>query len=151
MTLTDHDISDPSKAGILNRSLPENLRWINVFQYKNDWKKLCEYVKNVVPDIIFSNLRETTLIKDNENKIFNLEIKEPQKTTNLNTRIPKRKKTPGKCFTCGKFGHYSKDSRYNKFNTSFRAIKQRKHNLKRKEHQKRRHFTKIIRVDQVNN
>jgi len=138
--LIDHDISDANKAGILNRSLPENLRWINVFQYKNDWKKLCEYVKNVIPDIIFSNLRETTLIKDNENKIFNVEIKEPQKSTNLTTRIPKGKRRPGKCFTCGKFGHYSKDCRYNKFNTSFRTIKHRKHNLKSKVHQKRRHF-----------
>ena len=51
--LIDNDISDPSMSGILNRSLPENLRWINVFQFKNDWNKLCEYVKNVIPDIIF--------------------------------------------------------------------------------------------------
>jgi len=31
----DYELSDPIKAGILNRSLPENLRFINVFQYKN--------------------------------------------------------------------------------------------------------------------
>ena len=36
----DHDISDNIKAGILNRSLPENLRFINVFQYKDDWNKI---------------------------------------------------------------------------------------------------------------
>ena len=33
----DHDIEDSIKAGILNRALPENLRFINVFQYKDNW------------------------------------------------------------------------------------------------------------------
>ena len=41
-------MSDPVKAGIFNRSLPESLQFINVFQYKNDWKQLCNYVKDVI-------------------------------------------------------------------------------------------------------
>jgi len=32
----DTDLTSSTKVGILNRALPENLRWINVFQYKDD-------------------------------------------------------------------------------------------------------------------
>ena len=100
----DHDISDSSKAGILNRALPENLRWINVFQYKDDWNKLCDYVKNVIPDIIFSNLRETNDSKQNES-IFHLETNQTVDKTNLK----KQRRKKGKCYKCGIFGHYAKD------------------------------------------
>jgi len=34
---------------ILNRSLPENFRWINVFQYRDDWNKYQQYTTNVIP------------------------------------------------------------------------------------------------------
>jgi hypothetical protein len=37
----DHDVTDNAKVGILNRSLPHELRWINIFQYNNDWSKCC--------------------------------------------------------------------------------------------------------------
>ncbi|OUM58159.1 hypothetical protein PIROE2DRAFT_16638 [Piromyces sp. E2] len=33
------DLSDNSKVGILNRGIPEDLRWINVLQFKDDWEK----------------------------------------------------------------------------------------------------------------
>jgi len=42
-------LSDENKIGILNRSLPENLRWINVFQYRDDWNKCQQYATNVIP------------------------------------------------------------------------------------------------------
>ena len=32
----DSDINDNIKVGILNRALPENIRFINVFQYNNN-------------------------------------------------------------------------------------------------------------------
>jgi len=67
----DYELSDSAKAGILNRCLPENLRFINFFQYKNNWKKLCNYVKDVIPDIIFSNAKEIT--KEDNNKLFSIE------------------------------------------------------------------------------
>jgi len=35
----DNDIPQNTKIDILNQSLPNNLRFINVFQYSN-WKKL---------------------------------------------------------------------------------------------------------------
>ena len=41
----DNDMSDSTKVGILNRSLPDNLRFINVFQYKDSWIKCYKYVK----------------------------------------------------------------------------------------------------------
>jgi len=45
---------------------------------KNDWNKLCEYAKNVIPNIIFfSNLRETLSIKESNNKLFNVEKGKP--------------------------------------------------------------------------
>jgi len=40
----DSEISDSSKIGILNRCLPENLRWINVFQFST-WNDCSKYVK----------------------------------------------------------------------------------------------------------
>jgi len=66
----DHDISDNVKAGILNRALPDNLRFINVFQFKNNWPKLCEYIKNVISDIVFSNMRESITRDENNKQIF---------------------------------------------------------------------------------
>ena len=70
----DYELSDLVKTGILNRSLPENLLFINAFQYKNDWKQLCNYVMDVIPDIIFFNTREIS--KMEENKLFLIESKE---------------------------------------------------------------------------
>ncbi|KAG4087494.1 hypothetical protein H8356DRAFT_1728944, partial [Neocallimastix lanati (nom. inval.)] len=60
----DHDIDDSIKADILNRALPNNLRFMNVFQYKNNWERLSNYVKDVLQDIIFSNRKEHTKIED---------------------------------------------------------------------------------------
>jgi len=39
----DKDLNTSIKVGILNRVLPGNLRFINVFQYNNDWKKCSNY------------------------------------------------------------------------------------------------------------
>jgi len=47
------DMADPIKVDILNRALPENLRFINVFRYKSNWNKCCKYFKVVIPEIIF--------------------------------------------------------------------------------------------------
>ena len=57
----DHYVTDNAKVGVLNRSLLQELCWINVFQYNNDWSKCCSYVKNIIPEIIFSNLKERNL------------------------------------------------------------------------------------------
>jgi len=57
------DMADPIKASILNKALPENLRFINVFRYKSNWNKCCEYVKYVIPKIIFSNNKEIKQLK----------------------------------------------------------------------------------------
>ena len=104
----DYELSDPVKAGILNRSLPENLRFINVFQYKNDWKQLCNYVKDVIPDIIFSNTREIS--KTEENKLFLVES-QAKNRNKISKVITTRKRKNGKCFNCGTFGHYSYECR----------------------------------------
>ena len=66
----DHDMEPSTKAGIFNRALPENLRFINVFQYKHDWNKLCEYVKNVISDIVFSNLKGLLKSEESTKQIF---------------------------------------------------------------------------------
>ena len=63
----DSDLSTDTKIGILNRSVPDNLRWLNVFQYKKNWEKCKDYVKNIIPDIIFSNFKESTYSKSNNN------------------------------------------------------------------------------------
>jgi len=114
----DHDLEPSVKAGILNRSLPENLRFINVFQYKDNWQKLCDYVKNVIPDIVFSNMKETMKISEESKQIFMT----TQKPKRSNKHKPhnqkyknKRKNKNGKCYHCGKFGHYASECRQLKF------------------------------------
>jgi len=48
----NNDIKPSVKVDIFNRSLPKELRWINVFQFKNDWNKCSEYIKDILPEII---------------------------------------------------------------------------------------------------
>ncbi|KAG4083508.1 hypothetical protein H8356DRAFT_1381017 [Neocallimastix lanati (nom. inval.)] len=84
----DHDIEDSIKAGILNRALPENLRFINV---------LSNYVKDVIPDIKFSNMKEHTKIENSQKHIF--------LTEKVQSSV-KYKAKSGKCYMCGRFGHY---------------------------------------------
>jgi hypothetical protein len=93
----DHDIEDSIKAGILNRALPENLRFINVFQYKDNWGRLSNYVKDVIPDIIFSNMKEHTKIEDSQKHIFLAE----QNTKSNNRKVQssvKYKAKNGRCY-----------------------------------------------------
>ena len=93
----DHDIEDSIKAGILNRALPENLRFINVFQFKDNWGRLSNYVKDVIPDIIFSNMKEHTKIEDSQKHIFLAE----QNTKSNNRKVQssvKYKAKNGRCY-----------------------------------------------------
>ena len=57
LEIVDTNMSDKVKVGILNRALPENLRWINVFQFNNEGIKCCNYVKRIIPNILFSNIK----------------------------------------------------------------------------------------------
>jgi len=111
----DHDIEDSIKAGILKRELPENLRFINVFQYKDNWGRLSNYVKDVIPDIIFSNMKEHTKIEDSQKHIFLTE----QNTKSNNRKVKSSVKYKAKnerCYMCGRFGHYINEcSKYNRY------------------------------------
>jgi len=78
------DMADPIKAGILNRALPKNLRFINVLRYKSNWNKCCEYVKDVIPEIIFSNNKETKQSKPITNDILSTNIKNFKNFKNFN-------------------------------------------------------------------
>ena len=74
----DGDMNSNTKVGILNRTLPENLRYINVFQYINNWEECTSYVKRVIPEIIISNNIETNNIKiDNTKGYFQLKMITP--------------------------------------------------------------------------
>ena len=64
----DEDLNTSIKVGILNRALPENLRFINVFQYNSNWEKCTYYVKDVISQILLSNLTEQNYIKEKNNK-----------------------------------------------------------------------------------
>ena len=107
----DHDIGSNVKAGILNRCLPDNLRFINVFQFKNDWDQLCTYVKNVIPDIVFSNLKETNNLEESQKQVFLTKTQDIPNSTTRNKRRGEHqhKYKNGKCFNCGRFGHYSRE------------------------------------------
>ena len=138
----DYELTDTVKAGILNRSLPENLRFINVFQYKNNWKRLCDYVKDVIPDIIFSNTKETTNLDDN--KLFTVESKEVKWNTNQKTNAVKRRKN-GKCFKCGSFGHFFHECRRKNFHIKGKGNKNKyryKSKINRSKHSHHKLFRK---------
>ena len=112
-----HDMEPSTKTGILNRTLPENLRFINVFQYNHDCNKLCEYVKNVIPDIVFSNLKKSLKSEESTKQIF---LTTTDSSINKKHFSSKRKRTyrNGKCYLCNKFWHYAKE--YRKFNKPVR-------------------------------
>jgi len=94
---------------ILNRSLPEELCWINVFQFKNDWNKCSEYVKDVLPEIISSNLKESINNNQNIKNIFSIEnnnnINANKKTLTKTKAFTKNIKN-GRCNYYGKWGHF---------------------------------------------
>eukprot|EP00833_Pecoramyces_ruminatium_P016216 jgi/Orpsp1_1/1190248/evm.model.d7180000077711.1 len=94
------DIPSSTKAGILNRSLPEELRFINIFQFKDNWDNCCDYVKRVIPDIIFSNKKET--LQKPINQAYNLETMNIGK---INQHHKKSIKSIPKCKICHKKGH----------------------------------------------
>jgi len=105
----DHDITDSSKVEVLNGSLPQELRWINVFQYRNNWSKCCSYVKNIVSEIIFSNLKERNITGNNNTVkvLFNFENKNnKKKNIKKNKRIIRKRKN-GRYNYCGIKGHYA--------------------------------------------
>jgi len=67
----DSEISDSSKIGILNRCLPENLRWINVFQFST-WNDRIKFVKRVIPEINLSNIKKSIISSNQINIVFNI-------------------------------------------------------------------------------
>ena len=110
------DMADPIKVDILNRALPENLRFINVFRYKSNWNKCCEYVKDVIPEIIFSNNKETKQSKPITNDILSTNIKNSKNFKNFNkpkninkAKFSINKRKNSKCSICNKYEHYSYD------------------------------------------
>ena len=146
----NNDIKPSVKVDIFNRSLPKELRWINVFQFKNDWIKCSEYVKDVLPEIISSNLKESINNNQNNKNIFSIEI-------NNNINSNKKKLTKTKAFTkftkndrcnyCGELGHFfhdCKNRRDDKNNNKRRKIfKPRRNNFKRK-HNKHKNYANLI-------
>ncbi len=126
----DTDIPDSNKVGILNRALPQDLRFINVFQYKNQWKTCSEYVKNIIPEIIFSNSKEHKDLNGNDNKNqLNLGLKENLQNKKSSSFRRKGRKN-GRCTHCRKIGHYSSECWFNKKrkNINNKKYKNYKHN-----------------------
>jgi len=58
---------DNTKIWILNIALQKDLKWTNVLKFKNNWKECCNYVKRIVPDIMFSHLKEKNIQKKKKN------------------------------------------------------------------------------------
>jgi len=107
----DYDVIDSAKVRLLNRSLPQELRWVNVFQYNNDWSKCCSYVKNIIPEIIFSNLKGWNLPGNNTCKVvFNLENNiSKKKNIKKSKRNFNRKRRNSRSNYCGIRGYYAKE------------------------------------------
>ena len=121
LEIIDGDLSPNTKIGILNRSLPDNLRWINVFQFKNNWEGCVEYVKNIIPEIIFSNTKKST--KSKNVHLFNVNHKDLiHNNQKLNNRFhfsnkPKsRYNKSNKCNLCHKYGHTNRNCWHNSKN-----------------------------------
>jgi len=143
----DSDLSDNVKVGMLNRSLPENIRWVNVFQFNNNWKGCCSYLERIIPDIIFSKIRENT-ITENQQSIFNVTTHNKNNNDQIK-KNNKRKRKNGKCYLCGKFGHYKKECWRNK--KSNNKKKNRYINKSRKLNRKRNYKSSKKNTDKNNN
>ena len=95
-----------------NRSLPENLRWINVFQFRDNWLNCRKYVSKVVPDIIHSNKKENNEKSTNNNseskEILNMQFKQQSSINRTNSKYRRSIKN-GRCYICKKYGHYASE------------------------------------------
>jgi len=153
----DGDMTNNIKVGILNRTLPEHLRYINVFQYTNSWKECVEYVKRVIPEIITSNNIETNNIKNNNTKnIFYAKKENTHHNDNKNrtkeSLVKNSKfKRNGRCNYCHKKGHYffecikRKQDKQNKFKR-----KNIKPNNYKKRNYKYKKYANFIQKDNYN-
>jgi len=108
----EYRIPDDTRVGILNRSLPDDLRFINVFQFKENWNMCIKYVTKVIPDILYSNKKEGKSIKQENNELMFVQT---NKRNNNNKRYKNNRKN-GRCFICRKYGHYANECKYNKNN-----------------------------------
>ncbi|KAG4083376.1 hypothetical protein H8356DRAFT_1363860 [Neocallimastix lanati (nom. inval.)] len=116
----DFDISDNIKVGILNRSLPENLP--------------------------FSNIKESNVPNEFKNNIFIIEKINKKKIKNIKRRKFKKRKN-GKCYHCGKYGHYSNTCYKNKnrnLKRKFTKIKQFKRKNQTNEHKSNKEQIHLI-------
>ena len=132
----DGDINDSVKVGIVNRALPEDIRWINVFQFNNNWKECCNYLKRIIPDIALSMKREKKIKETKPKKIFHIENNFPKKRVPFKSMNNNRKN--GKCYICGKYGHYMKNCLKNKRNKNNKKLKNK-------------NFKKLRRKSNINN
>jgi len=142
----DNDMEPSTKVGILNRALPENLRFINVFQYKDNWNKCRDYVTNVIPEIISSNLKESSKLNSQNNNIFLAESKENTNRKKTKKENPTTKN--GRCNFCGKWGHYFRECRKRKTNKSIikkgrKFTKYKRNNFKRKTFKSKRYANSL--------
>ena len=156
----DGDMSNNTKAGILNRTLPEHLRYINVFQYANNWDQCTTYVKRVIPEIIISNNIESNNVKDNNTKnIFSTEKEELDdinhndhniKTKRISIRKTNKKRKNGRCNYCHKKGHYFYECKKRKLNRLKRKNIIR-YNKYRNRKYKNKHHANFIQKDNYDN
>jgi len=142
----DNDMEPSTKVGILNRALPENLRFINVFQYKDNWNKCRDYVTNVIPEIISFNLKESSKLNSQNNNIFLAESKENTNRKKTKKENPTTKN--GRCNFCGKWGHYFRECRKRKTNKSIikkgrKFTKYKRNNFKRKTFKSKRYANSL--------
>jgi len=75
LEILNYNITDDARVGILNRSLPENLRWINVFQFRDNWENCQKFVVKVIPDIIYSRKKESQISHNESKEILKRNIK----------------------------------------------------------------------------
>lgn len=124
LEILNYNISDDARVGILNRSLPENLRWINVFQFRDSWEDCYKYVVKVIPDIIYSHRKESQL--------SNVENKEVLNTSTTKKFFNKFKhgQRNGKCYIYKKYGYFSFECNVNKKRKDFRGNKQKYNKFK---------------------
>ena len=109
LEILNYNIPDDARIGILNRSLPENLRWINVFQFRDSWESCHKYVVKVIPDIIYSQKKESKLLNNQVKEVLNF-------TTNKYINKRKNNQKNGKCYICKKYGHFAFECKLNKHN-----------------------------------
>ena len=131
-------LSEDAKVGFFNRSLPEELRWINVFQFSENWTLCQNFATKVIPGIIFSNLKEKNINKTEKSSLNAEKIK---KYNNTHKKYNSHK-NKFRCKICKKHGHQTHECFFNKNNKNKHNLNKNKQRRNKSNYKFKKHYNR---------